>query len=147
MDTSKKAGAMETINTGCLCGGVQLRIAGEPIAEFYCHCDDCQAVTGGGYSRIALFPADSVATVGDGLSSWTYKTLPRVRCSTCGTLLYGEPPGLGMRGVNASLLPAGKFQPTFHNQCKYALMPVQDDLPHYIGAPPMFGGSDETTDW
>lgn len=138
---------METTSVSCLCGNIRLRVSGEPVAQFYCHCDDCQAVTGGAFFRVALFAADCVAIVGHGISSWTYKTLPRLRCSTCGTLLFGEPPGLGMRGVNGSLLPAGKFQPTFHNQCKYAVMPVQDDLPHYMGLPPMFGGTGQTAVW
>lgn len=134
-------------NLSCRCGSVQLRISGAPIAQFYCHCDDCQAVTGGAFASITLFPADAVAVIGENTFTWTYKTLPRTRCSTCGTLLFGEPPGLGMRGVSGALFPAGKFEPAFHNQCQYALMPVKDELPHFKGLPAIFGGTDETVDW
>jgi hypothetical protein len=84
---------------------------------------------------------------GENTSTWTYKTLPRTRCSICGTFLFGEPPGLGMRGVSGYLLPAGMFEPAFHNQCRYAVVPVQDELPHFKGLPASFGGTDETVDW
>lgn len=52
-----------------------------------------------------------------------------------------------MRGVSGYLLPADKFEPTFHNQCQYAVAPVKDDLPHFKGLPATFGGTDETVDW
>jgi hypothetical protein len=26
----------------CLCGAVKMELTGEPIAQLYCHCDDCQ---------------------------------------------------------------------------------------------------------
>ena len=35
----------------CRCGAVELEISAEPIVQFYCHCDDCQAVHGGAYAR------------------------------------------------------------------------------------------------
>ncbi len=33
----------------CRCGAVAVEISAEPIVQFYCHCDDCQAVHGGAY--------------------------------------------------------------------------------------------------
>jgi hypothetical protein len=30
----------------CRCGATELEISAEPIVQFYCHCDDCQAVHG-----------------------------------------------------------------------------------------------------
>jgi hypothetical protein len=136
---------MEEFTVMCRCGSVQLQIIGAPVAQFYCHCDDCQAVTGGAFVPIALFSSDSVAVTGDTIT-WTYKTLPRTRCATCGTFLFGEPPGSGMRGVSGSLLPEGMFKPTFH-KCQFAVMAVKDDLPHFKSAPASFGGSDETVGW
>jgi hypothetical protein len=138
---------MEAITLSCRCGSVQLQISSAPVAQFYCHCDDCQAVTGGAFVPIALFPTDSVAVIGKNTFTWTYKTLPRTRCSTCGTLLFGEPPGLGMRGVSGYLVPADKFEPKFHNQCQHAVIPVKDELPHFKGLPASFGGTDETVGW
>lgn len=137
---------MQATTSSCRCGAVQLRISGAPLAQFYCHCDDCQAVSGGAFVPLALFLADSVDVIGKDTFTWTYKTLPRTRCSICGTFLFGEPPGLGMRGVSGSLLPS-MFKPTFHNQCRYAVMPVKDELPHFKGVPASFGGTDEVVDW
>lgn len=138
---------MEALTLSCRCGSVQLQISGAPVAQFYCHCDDCQAVTGGAYVPIALYPAEAITVTGEGHATWTYKTLPRTRCSTCGTLLFGEPSGLGMRGLSGNLLPEGAFKPEFHNHCQYARLPVMDKLPHFKGVPAVFGGTDEVVGW
>jgi hypothetical protein len=34
-----------------------------------------------------------------------------------------------------------------HLQCRFAVLPVKDDLPHYSDFPARFGGSDETVPW
>jgi hypothetical protein len=138
---------MEAITLSCRCGSARLRVGNAPMVQFYCHCDDCRAVSGGAFTPIALFSTDAVAVSGGDTFTWTYKSLPRTRCSTCGTFLFGEPPGLGMRGVSGFLLPADMFRPAFHSQCQYAVLPVKDDLPHFKGLPASFGGTDETISW
>ncbi len=138
---------MVPITLTCRCRSARLLISEPPIAQFYCHCEDCRAVTGGALSPTALFPADSVTLDGGEVFTWTHKTLPRTRCSTCGTLLFGEPPGMGVRGVSGFLLPAELFKPQFHIRCQRAVVEVRDDLPHYKDVPASFGGSDETADW
>ncbi|CAA9563066.1 hypothetical protein AVDCRST_MAG81-812 [uncultured Synechococcales cyanobacterium] len=50
-------------------------------------------------------------------------------------------------GVKANLLPQGMFNPEFHIQCQYAVLPIQDDLPHVKAFPASFGGSDEMVAW
>jgi hypothetical protein len=72
---------------------------------------------------------------------------PRTTCPECGTRIFAEVPGMGVRGVTGFLLPKGTFRPTFHIQCQFAVRPVKDDLPHYKAYPAQFGGSDETVDW
>ncbi|HEU6455793.1 MAG TPA: GFA family protein [Roseateles sp.] len=131
----------------CRCGQVRLRLTEAPVAQFYCHCDDCRAVTGGAFTALALFPADGVEVDGSDTTTWTLRTTPRTRCSTCGTLLFGEPPGMGVRGVNAFLLPPALFQPAFHIRCQHAVMPVRDHLPHFKDVPAAFGGRDDEVDW
>lgn len=138
---------MEAITLSCRCGSVQLRVDAAPMVQFYCHCDDCRAVTGGAFVPIALFSTDAVAVKGAGTFTWTYKTLPRTRCSTCGTFLFGEPAGLGMRGVSGFLLPADMFKPSFHIHCQHAVLPVKDGLPHFKTLPASFGGTDEEVGW
>ena len=54
---------------------------------------------------------------------------------------------MGMRGVSGFLLPAEGRKPMFHVHCKYAVLPVVDELPHYSGLPASFGGSDERVGW
>ena len=49
-------------------------------------------------------------------------------------------------GISAYLLPPGVFKPQLHVMCKDALVPVQDDLPHFTGFPASLGGSDEAAD-
>ncbi|SRR5712691_4277762 len=102
---------MKTTEISCLCGAVKVRIKGEPVEQFYCHCDDCH------------------------------------RCAACGTQLMAEVPGLDQVGVKANLLPADMFKPRFHINCRYAVLPVKDDLPHFKSFPAKFGGSDETVNW
>lgn len=138
---------MSITNISCLCGTVRLRLQGEPVVQFYCHCDDCQAVSGGAYVGVAVFPSHAVEVVQGEPVSWTYKTLPRQRCPVCGTHLFVRVPDGDITGVKANLLPPGMFQPAFHIHCRYAVLPVADDLPHYHSSPSVFGGDDEVVDW
>lgn len=138
---------MNITEVSCLCGAVKLAVEGEPVAQFYCHCDDCQAVHGAAYVGVAVFPSHSVKVTQGKPVVWTYKTLPRQRCATCGTQLFSKVPDSDITGVRANLLPKGMFKPAFHIHCKYAVLPVKDDLPHYRSLPSVFGGSDEVVDW
>jgi hypothetical protein len=119
---------------------------GKPVMQYYCHCDDCQAVHGKTYS-ISLYPAVAVSVVRGDTAAFTLRRSPRTRCRRCGTYLFAEVPGHDVRGVNADLLPEGLFHPEFHMQCRYAAAPIQDDLRHYKGVPGRFGGSDELMQW
>lgn len=138
---------MNTTDISCLCGTVKVRISGEPVEQFYCHCDDCQAVSGGAYVGVAIYPSNAVKVTQGKPTSWTYKRLPRHRCASCGTQLFAGVPDFDQRGVKANLLPPGTFKPEFHINCRFAVLPVRDDLPHYKAFPARFGGSDETVDW
>ena len=136
-----------TLEVTCLCGAVHVRLSGEAGAQFYCHCDDCQASSGGAYVAVAVYPADAVSHIKGELACWTLKTMPRQRCAVCGTQVLAEVPGGEQIGIKANLLPAGVFKPTFHENCRYAVLPVVDGLPHYKGYPAEFGGTDETVGW
>jgi len=131
----------------CWCGAVRVELRGDAASQFYCHCDDCQAVHGAAYVRVALYPADSVRVTQGELVESIYKTLPRKRCARCGTQVFGEVVGQPLFGVKANLLPAGKFRPAFHIRCRYAVLPVVDVLPHYRDLPPDFGGDGSLVDW
>ena len=51
------------MNIQCRCGAVELELASEPIVQFFCHCDDCQAVHGAAYAPESVYPADMVRIV------------------------------------------------------------------------------------
>ncbi|MBE9138253.1 GFA family protein [Nodosilinea sp. LEGE 07088] len=138
---------MKTTDISCLCGSVKVQLRGEPITQFYCHCDDCQATSGGAYIGVAVYPTNAVKVMQGELITWTLKSLPRQRCANCGTHVMAEVPGLDQCGIKANLLPKGDFKPDFHLHCRYAVLPVNDDLPHFDDLPASFGGSDETINW
>jgi hypothetical protein len=131
----------------CRCGAVEIEIAGEPLAQFFCHCDDCQAVHGGAYAPESAYRADSVRVTRGEPLTWKLKRNPRYTCPACGTRLFIDVLGLNIRGVNGFLLPRERFQPQFHMQCQFAVRAIVDELPHYKSRPARFGGSDDTVDW
>jgi hypothetical protein len=138
---------MTVTTVQCLCGAIKLELGGEPLACFYCHCDDCQAVHGAAYLPAALYRTAQTRIVAGEPARWKRKTTTRATCVACGTRVFAEPPGLEIRSITAYLLPEGVFRPTFHVQCQHALLPVNDDLPHFKGFPAMLGGSDEPVAW
>jgi hypothetical protein len=76
-----------------------VQLTGEPMAQYVCHCDDCQAVHGKAYP-VALYPASAVAVTRGETGAFTLKTTPRTKCSRCGTYIFAEVPGYPFRGVN-----------------------------------------------
>jgi hypothetical protein len=131
----------------CHCGAVKVSLEGAPVAQFYCHCDHCQRVHGAAYVPVSMYRADQVRVVAGEPSMWKLHTTLRATCRDCGTRLFAEPAGFGMRGVMAKLLPEGSFEAQFHMQCQHALLPVKDALPHFKGFPAAFGGSKDVVDW
>lgn len=131
----------------CRCGAIGVSLSGEPITCFYCHCDDCQVAHGAAYVPVVLYPARAVTVTRGEPISWMVKATPRTTCPRCGTRMFASPPRAPIRGVTASLLPSGLFQPRFHIFCAFAMLPVRDSLPHYRTVPPLLGGSEDTVDW
>jgi hypothetical protein len=131
----------------CRCGAIEIELAAAPIAQFFCHCDDCQAMHGAAYVPESVYPAEAVKVVRGTPTSWTLKRNPRFTCPTCGTRLFIDVPARGLRGLNGYLLPPEQFRPALHMHCQFAVRPVKDDLPHYKSLAPQYGGPDETADW
>jgi hypothetical protein len=137
----------KTISVQCRCGAVEVESSADPVAQFYCHCDDCQIMHGAAFAPESAYPAAAVRVTRGEPSSWVLKRNPRFTCPTCGTRLFIDVLNVGVRGLNGYLLPPDRFRPRFHMQCQFAVRPVVDDLPHYKSRSPQFGGSDETVDW
>jgi len=51
-----------------------------------------------------------------------------------------------MRGLNGYLLKQA-FKPEMHINCREAIAPVHDGLPHYQTKPATFGGDDVLMKW
>jgi hypothetical protein len=137
---------MTITHVRCSCGAVDVQLTGAPVAQYVCHCDDCQAVHGNAYP-VALYPASAVVVMRGETGAFILKTSPRTKCSCCGTYLFAQVPGQPFCGVNGDLLPEGQFSPEFHIQCQYAAAPIEDDLPHYKNTPAKFRGSGELMSW
>lgn len=133
------------IHFKCGCGAVEIRLTGQPLMQYFCHCDDCQTVHGAAYA-CAVYPANSVEVFGETCAT-VLKTSPRTKCTCCGTYLFAEIPGRPVRGVNGALFPEGAFVPEFHIQCKFAKNPIVDELSHFMSFPAKFGGSGELMEW
>jgi hypothetical protein len=138
---------MTPLEIPCRCGDVLLAVTGDPLVQLYCHCDDCQVVHGAAYVPESVYPADAVRVLRGTPGTWKLKRNPRVTCNTCGTRLFIDVLSLGLRGVNGTLLPPGEFKAAFHMNCRFAVLPVKDDLPHFKSRPARFGGTDETVYW
>jgi hypothetical protein len=102
---------MKATEVSCLCGAVKLRLAGKPLAQFYCDCEDCQVVHGAACVPVAMFPSEAVTVTRGEATAWTYKAVHRHRCARCGTQLFAVMPGTGFTGVKGNLLPPGMFRP------------------------------------
>jgi hypothetical protein len=111
----------------CSCGAVEMQLTGKPMVQYFCHCDDCQAVHGKAYP-CSLYPAPAVSVKRGETDAFTLRTSPRTKCRRCGTYLFAEVPGHGVRGVNADLLPEGMFNPEFHIQCRYATARIESKM-------------------
>jgi hypothetical protein len=135
------------LHVQCRCGAVGIDIAEDPIAQIYCHCDDCQAVHGAAYVPESVYRAEAVTVVRGEPGQWTLKRNPRSFCRQCGTKLFIDVLPLKLRGLNGYLLPEKMFKASFHMQCQFAVSPVSDGLPHYKSLAPQWSGPDETVDW
>jgi hypothetical protein len=63
----------EAMRVACRCGAVEIEISGEPVAQFYCHCDDCQIVHGAAYVPESVYPADAVRVARGEPAAFTLK--------------------------------------------------------------------------
>jgi hypothetical protein len=91
------------MRVACRGGAVEIEISGEPVAQFYRPCDDCQIVHGGAYVPESAYPADAVRVVRGEPAAGTLKRNPRVTCRDCGTRLFIDVLALTLRGVNGYL--------------------------------------------
>ena len=108
------------MNGGCLCGTVRYKSDVAPVYQLYCHCRDCQKVSGSASAPIIFFPSQGLSIEGEvtyyeskGSSG---KSIYRGFCSKCGSQLFGRLERLpDLLSIRAGTLddPAA-FQPKVH---------------------------------
>jgi hypothetical protein len=78
------------VEVQCRCGAVGVELTGEPSAQFFCHCDDCQAAHGAAYIPVAMYPASAVKVTRGDPSAWKVRVTPRMTCRHCGTRIFAD---------------------------------------------------------
>lgn len=128
-----------TFEGGCLCGAIRYRIR-NPFGTGYCHCRQCQRMSGGpAIVWACVREPDSALITGSPL---VYRSSPQARrqfCGACGAnlfLLYDDDPGLVLVATGTLDEPA-RVPPRFHIWAGSATTPLPDDgLPrHEAGLP------------
>ncbi|MGE0766944.1 MAG: GFA family protein [Hyphomicrobiaceae bacterium] len=78
----------------CLCGAVQISIAGPPAMSGQCHCKDCQRASGTGHMSLAFFKREDIEIRGETASfavrADSGNTNTRHFCPKCGGRIGGE---------------------------------------------------------
>ncbi len=80
----------------CLCGAIRFRFAGDPLAFYQCHCNDCQTQTGSAFG-LSLLASTEHVTLLRGEPREFRIAMPDGRikhgrfCPTCAARVWGEP--------------------------------------------------------
>jgi hypothetical protein len=94
---------------GCLCGGVQYEISGEPVRFYHCHCSRCRKATGTGHaSNIMVKLGDAAWTKGEKLIA-QYKVPEAQRFGTCFCTRCGSQLPRIRKEMGMAIVPAGSL--------------------------------------
>ena len=81
------------VKGGCCCGAVRYELSTDLQGVYYCHCRDCQILSGSVYHVLGIVERDSLSVEPDKLT--TYATaaesgfkMAREFCPSCGTPLF-----------------------------------------------------------
>jgi hypothetical protein len=98
-----------SLRGGCLCGGVQYEISGEPVRFYHCHCSRCRKATGTGHaSNIMVKMTDGGWTQGEELIG-QYKVPEAQRFSTCFCTRCGSQLPRIRKEMGVAVVPAGSL--------------------------------------
>ncbi len=137
----------QTRESGCLCGAVQLEIAGDPSVMAFCHCETCRGWLGAPVHAASLWPTPNVRVVkGEDKLGLFKKTEASHRqfCTDCGAPVLVVHPAIGLTDVPAGSIAGLKYEPTLHVHYGEKVLAIRDGLPKYKDFPKDFGGSGDT---
>lgn len=130
----------------CFCGAVTVEVIGDPVAEGFCHCNDCRAWSGTPVTAYALWPSAQVTIAGE-IDSYTRTgTTHRKSCAACGSLIAAEIPATGLTDVFPVRLEGRAFRPRAHVHYSARIIDMQDGLPKFADMPTEAGGSGKMID-
>jgi len=130
---------------GCLCGAVRYECAAEPIISGFCHCRNCQKLSGTAFATALAVPSEALKIRGK-LTYYEIKadsgnTTRNGFCPTCGSRVFGGSTGMpGMTVVFAgSLDDPSALHPGMHVYTASAQPwdKIGADLPRFPGMPEM----------
>lgn len=80
---------------GCLCGAIRYEATGEPSGAAFCHCRDCQYVSGGEPASLVIMGRDALKITKGTLKGYTKKgdsgmNVTRKFCADCGTQVLSD---------------------------------------------------------
>ncbi|GBE84404.1 Mss4-like protein [Sparassis latifolia] len=141
----------ETLLKGsCYCGSVSYSVAGGPVLSAYCHCINCQRLSGCPFIHTVHVEFDAFSWThppphGAQLESYTIENKPwktRWRCKQCGVCVAGHNaqtdnwsiwgPHLE-RGEDGKIKDWGVVKPTAHIFYVTRVLDVDDDLGKWEG--------------
>ena len=134
----------DTYKGGCFCGEVAFEVSGEPVAEGYCHCNDCRTWSAAPFIAFTLWPPEAVKIIAgeDSVSSFSKSDRSeRKFCTACGGHLMNAHPGMNLVDVYPSQMNGFNHTPTLHVAYGEKVVAVKDGLPKFADVPAEFGGS------
>lgn len=127
----------------CMCGKVSLRIDGQPLVMYHCHCVTCRAASGASFATNVVFPFEALHVCTGAECIRSHESSPGKRrffCGACGSPIYSRAEATHtLVSVRAGLLEADPgIRPSFHAYVasKAPWVTLDDDLPRYPQARP-----------
>lgn len=88
----------EKVQGGCMCGAIRYELNDEPLATYYCHCNDCKKSTGSAF-HVGLVMKLQMVNIMTGIPKEYTKTsdsgnlMTRCFCENCGSPLFTKDSG------------------------------------------------------
>ena len=84
---------MKTIGGRCFCGSIRYELLSEFEDVYYCHCRDCQVMSGSAFRVLGIVRRESLNVLSGDLAEYTHRThfgsqMTREFCPKCGTPLF-----------------------------------------------------------
>jgi hypothetical protein len=137
----------DTYEGRCFCGAVEIAVAGEPVAEGYCHCASCRSWSAAPVNAFTLWKPSAVRVIRGEGNVGTYHKTPmshRKFCTNCGGHLLTDHPLWGLVDVYAATIPGYRHAPKVHVNYQETVLHMKDGLPKMRDLPKEMGGSGET---